>query len=68
MDKLNDGIDYKYAHDYVGYFVSQKLLTYSLSGTRFYTPNEQNTQEANIAEHMRLLRVAKYGKKRVANI
>ena len=62
MDKLGYGADYKYAHDYAGNFVSQEFLPESLSGTRFYTPNEQNAQEAKIAERMRALWGDKYEK------
>lgn len=62
MDKLGYGADYKYAHDYAGNFVQQEFLPESLSGTRFYTPNEQNAQEAKIAERMRTLWGDKYGK------
>ncbi|MBO5018208.1 MAG: replication-associated recombination protein A [Alistipes sp.] len=62
MDKLGYGADYKYAHDYAGNFVQQEFLPESLSGTRFYTPNEQNAQEAKIAERMRALWGDKYGK------
>lgn len=62
MDKLGYGADYKYAHDYAGNFVRQEFLPESLSGTRFYTPNEQNAQEAKIAERMRLLWGDKYEK------
>ena len=62
MDKLGYGADYKYAHDYAGNFVRQEFMPDSLSGTRFYTPNEQNAQEAKIAERMRHLWGDKYGK------
>lgn len=62
MDKLGYGADYKYAHDYKGNFVQQEFLPESLSGTRFYTPNEQNGQEAKIAERMRALWGTKYEK------
>ena len=62
MDKLGYGADYKYAHDYAGNFVRQEFLPDSLSGTRFYTPNEQNAQEAKIAERMRALWGDKYSK------
>ena len=62
MDKLGYGADYKYAHDYAGNFVQQEFLPESLSGTRFYTPNEQNAQEAKIAERMRALWGDKYAK------
>ncbi len=60
MDKLGYGADYKYAHDYAGNFVQQEFLPDTLSGTRFYTPNEQNAHEAKIAERMRLLWGTKY--------
>ena len=60
MDQLGYGADYKYAHDYAGNFVQQEFLPESLSGTRFYTPNEQNAQEAKIAERMRALWGEKY--------
>lgn len=62
MDKLGYGADYKYAHDYAGNFVRQEFLPDSLSGTRFYEPNEQNAQEAKIAERMRSLWGDKYDK------
>ncbi len=62
MDKLGYGADYKYAHDYAGNFVQQEFLPESLSGTRFYTPNEQNAAEAKIAERMRTLWGEKYQK------
>ena len=62
MDKLGYGADYKYAHDYAGNFVRQEFLPDSLSGTRFYEPNEQNAQEVKIAERMRALWGDKYDK------
>lgn len=62
MDKLGYGADYKYAHDYAGNFVQQEFLPESLSGTRFYTPNEQNAAEAKIAERMRTLWGDKYNR------
>ena len=62
MDKLGYGADYKYAHDYAGNFVQQEFLPDTLSGTRFYTPNEQNAQEAKIADRMRALWGDKYAK------
>ena len=45
-----------------GRFVRQEFLPESLAGTRFYTPNEQNAQEAKIAERMRALWGDKYEK------
>ena len=62
MGDMGYGADYKYAHDYSGNFVQQEFLPESLSGTRFYTPNEQNAQEAKIAERMRQLWGTKYEK------
>ena len=60
MGDMGYGADYKYAHDYAGNFVRQEFLPESLAGTRFYTPNEQNAQEAKIAERMRALWGDKY--------
>ena len=62
MGDMGYGADYKYAHDYAGNFVHQEFLPDSLSGTRFYIPNEQNAQEAKIAERMRALWGDKYEK------
>ena len=62
MDKLGYGADYKYAHDFKGNFIQQEFLPESLSGTRFYTPNEQNAQEAKIAERIRTLWGDKYNR------
>ena len=62
MDELGYGADYKYAHDYTGNFVRQEFLPETLSGRRFYTPNESNAQEQRIAERMRALWGDKYDK------
>ena len=62
MGDMGYGADYKYAHDYAGNFVRQEFLPESLAGTRFYTPNEQNAQEAKFAERMRALWGDKYEK------
>ena len=62
MGDMGYGADYKYAHDYAGNFVRQEFLSETLAGTRFYTPNEQNAQEAKIAERMRALWGDKYEK------
>ena len=62
MGELGYGADYKYAHDYAGNFVEQEFLPATLSGTRFYTPNEQNAQESKIAERMRALWGEKYNR------
>ncbi len=62
MGEMGYGAEYKYAHDYAGNFVKQEFLPDSLSGTRFYTPNVSNAQEAKIAERMHTLWGDKYGK------
>ena len=62
MGDMGYGANYRYAHDYAGNFVEQEFLPDTLSGTRFYTPNEQNAQEAKIAERMRQLWGTKYEK------
>ena len=62
MGDMGYGAEYKYAHDYRGNFVRQEFMPDTLSGTRFYTPNEQNAQEAKIAERMRTLWGDKYDK------
>ena len=55
MGDMGYGVNYKYAHDYAGNFISQEFLPESLSGTRFYVPNEGNVQEAKIAERIKVL-------------
>ena len=62
MDDMGYGAEYKYAHDFAGNFVRQEFMPEGLSGTRFYSPNEQNAQEAKIAERMQALWGDKYGK------
>lgn len=62
MGELGYGAEYKYAHDYQGNFTVQEFLPDTLSGTRFYEPNEQNAQEQKIAERMRALWGGKYDK------
>lgn len=62
MGDMGYGKEYKYAHDYTGNFVFQEFLPDSLSGTRFYTPNTSNAQEAKIAERMQALWGDKYDK------
>lgn len=62
MGELGYGADYKYAHDYAGNFVEQEFMPGTLSGMRFYTPNEQNAQESKIAERMRALWGEKYNR------
>lgn len=60
MGDMGYGANYKYAHDYQGNFVRQEFLPESLSGTRFYTPNRGNAQEAKIAERIHALWGDKY--------
>ena len=62
MGEMGYGAEYKYAHDYAGNFVKQEFLPDSLSGTRFYTPNVSNAQEAKISERMHALWGGKYDK------
>ena len=62
MGDMGYGVNYKYAHDYVGNFVQQEFLPESLSGTRFYVPNEGNAQEQKIAERIKMLWGNKYVK------
>lgn len=60
MGDMGYGANYRYAHDYTGNFVTQEFLPESLSGTRFYTPNTGNAQEAKIAERIHALWGDKY--------
>ena len=62
MGDMGYGADYKYAHDYAGNFVRQEFLPDSLSGTRFYVPNEGNAQEQKISERIKMLWGDKYVK------
>ena len=62
MGDMGYGVNYKYAHDYAGNFISQEFLPESLSGTRFYVPNEGNAQEAKISERIKALWGDKYVK------
>ena len=62
MGDMGYGADYKYAHDYAGNFVRQEFLPDSLSGTRFYIPNEGNAQEQKISERIKMLWGDKYVK------
>ncbi|MBO7189859.1 MAG: replication-associated recombination protein A [Alistipes sp.] len=62
MGDMGYGADYKYAHDFAGNFVQQEFLPDSLSGTRFYVPNEGNAQEQKIAERIKALWGDKYAK------
>ena len=62
MGDMGYGVNYKYAHDYAGNFVQQEFLPESLSGTRFYVPNEGNAQEQKISERIKALWGDKYNK------
>ena len=62
MGDMGYGAGYKYAHDYAGNFICQEFLPESLSGTRFYVPNEGNAQEAKISERIKALWGDKYSK------
>lgn len=52
MKDLGYGADYKYAHDYQNNFVETEFLPEELSGTSFYTPN-QNQRENAIKEFLK---------------
>jgi len=43
--KLGRGIDYKYAHDYPGHYVTQQYLPDSLVDERFYHPTENGYEK-----------------------
>lgn len=51
MEKLDYGKGYKYSHDYEGHFVVQEFLPEKISGTRFWTP-QNNAAENRLAEQM----------------
>ena len=63
MSEAGYGKDYKYAHDYKGGFVRQEFMPESLSGTRFYEPNEENASEIKISERINQLWGDKYKNK-----
>ena len=63
MSEAGYGKDYKYAHDYEGGFVRQEFMPESLSGTRFYEPNEENASEIKISERINQLWGDKYKNK-----
>ncbi len=60
MTEAGYGKGYKYAHDFEGHFADLEFLPESLSGMRFYEPDEQNPAEAKIAERIRTLWRGKY--------
>lgn len=49
MKEMGYGADYKYAHDYPGHFVRQQFLPEEISGTRFWNPAD-NPSENRLAE------------------
>lgn len=63
MEKLDYGKDYKYSHDYEGHFVVQEFLPEKISGTRFWTP-QNNVAENRLAEQMTRL----WGEKKKYNM
>tara|TARA_R110000868_G_scaffold86347_9_gene242290 strand:- start:18947 stop:20224 length:1278 start_codon:yes stop_codon:yes gene_type:complete len=52
MKDLGYGNDYKYAHDYQNNFVAAEFLPEEISGTAFYSPN-QNQRESAIKEFLK---------------
>lgn len=54
MEKLDYGKGYKYSHDYEGHFVVQEFLPQKISGTQFWTP-QNNAAENRLADQMKHL-------------
>ena len=54
MKDLDYGKDYKYSHDYKGHFVVQEFLPSKISGTQFWTPQD-NAAENRLADNMKRL-------------
>ena len=52
MKNLDYGKHYAYSHDFTGNFVAQEFMPDALSGTVFYTP-QQNPQELGILARLR---------------
>ena len=52
MKDMGYGKNYQYAHSYKGNFVDQEFLPKALSGTKFYKPGE-NTTENKILEELK---------------
>lgn len=48
-NKLGNGVDYKYPHEYPGHYLPQQYMPISAQGKRFYEPSDQG-QEQKIAE------------------
>ena len=60
MKDLNYGKDYKYSHDFAGNFVAQEFLPDDISGTCFYQPG-QNSSEDRIKQSLKQKWNGKYG-------
>ncbi len=50
MKDMGYGKNYQYAHSYKGNFVDQEFLPKELSGTKFYTPGENSTENKILEE------------------
>ena len=59
MKDLNYGKDYQYAHSHEGNFVDLEFLPEEISGTQFYEPGNNST-ENKIAEQLRKKWKGKY--------
>ena len=59
MKKLDYGKDYKYAHEYNGNFIMQEFLPDELSGSRFYIPGK-NQSEEKLSSYLKALWKNKY--------
>lgn len=60
MKNLGFGRDYQYSHDFENHFSHQEYLPENLSGTRFYTP-AANLSENRFREYLSKLWKDKYG-------
>lgn len=60
LKQLGYGQQYQYSHDYDGNFAPQEFLPDTLSGTRFYDPG-QNASEQKLRERLRQWWGKKYG-------
>ncbi|MBQ7213559.1 MAG: replication-associated recombination protein A [Bacteroidales bacterium] len=60
MKDIGYAKDYRYAHDYAGHFVDQEFLPAALSGTAFYTPQD-NARERDMQTRLQQWWKGKYG-------
>ncbi len=60
MEQEGYGKGYKYSHDFPGHFAYQEFMPESLSHTRFYEPDRQNSAEAKMADRIEQLWGDKY--------